>query len=110
MTVVGDIDINSIGTAAASVAAIVTAIAVVFRLFGNYILKPYANAQATKDDDRLDAKLSPIVDELTTVREEVTYNGGGSLKDAVRRLDNRLTRFEGRFDEHDKFTRGTEGN
>jgi hypothetical protein len=102
---IADIDINSIGTAAVSVTAIVGAIALVFRVFGTYILKPYANAQAQKDDDRLDSKLAPLSEELLKVRQEVTYNGGSSLKDAVRNLDRRVTRFEGRFDEHDKFVR-----
>jgi hypothetical protein len=102
---IADIDINSVGTAAASVAAIVTAIAVVFRLFGNYILHPYAKAQALKDDDRLDSKLAPLTEELVTIRQEVTWNHGTSLKDAVRNLDRRVTRFEGRFDEHDKYVR-----
>jgi hypothetical protein len=99
------LDFDSLGAVIVTTAAIVGAIVAIFRVFGTYILAPYARKQDHKDDDRLDLKLRPLSEELTTIRQEVTWNHGTSLKDAVRNLDHRVTRFEGRFDEHDRYFR-----
>lgn len=48
----------------------------------------------------------PINDKLDQIVREVSYNGGASLKDAVRRIDDRVTRMEGRLDERDRWAHG----
>lgn len=103
-----DIDINNAGTAIVWVAGVVGGIGVLFRFMGTYILAPYARSQSQRMADQLDGKLEPLMDELGTIRSELQYNGGRTTKDAVRRIDERLTRMEGRFEEHDRFTRHTE--
>lgn len=98
-----DIDISTWSTAILALGSIVGSVAAVVRFFSHNITKHIST--------QLDLKLDPMADELATIRDEVTYNGGGSLKDAVRRTERRIDRLEGRFDEHDKFTRGEkEGN
>lgn len=99
MSVLGGIDINNVGEGVIWTSAVVGGIAVMLRVAGTYILKPYARTRLAK-------QLAPLVDELATIRAEVTYNGGGSLKDAVRRTERRLDHMEGRMEEHDRWTRG----
>ena len=94
---------QTIGEVAALVALIVGALAATFRFLGTYILAPVSRRAAEQDQERLENALGPMRDELSTIREEVTYNGGASLKDGVRRIDRRLTRLEGAFDEHDRW-------
>jgi len=43
-------------------------------------------------------ELSPISKRVEEIAREVTYNGGASLKDAVRRIENRQDRMEGQVD------------
>jgi hypothetical protein len=88
-------NVTNVGEAVVWGAGVVGAIVTVFRLFGVYILAPYARSQEKKDDDRLERAISPLRDELAEVRGELSYNGGASTKDAVRRIDRRLTRLEG---------------
>jgi hypothetical protein len=81
-------------------AGIVGGIAVMFRFFGTYILKPYSEAQL----DKMSERLKPLQDELEVIRREVTYNSGSSLKDAVRRIEREQDIMKGRFEEHDRYT------
>jgi len=80
-------------------AAVVGGVVAMFRLAGAYILRPIQDAAAERDAERLDKALAPLAEELRVIRSEVTYNGGASLKDAVRGIDLRLTRMEGRAEE-----------
>lgn len=88
-------NVTNIGEAVVWAAGVVGAIVTVFRLFGTYILAPYARSQEEKDDARLARAIGPLRDELAEVRAELSYNGGSTTKDAVRRIDRRLTRLEG---------------
>lgn len=97
-------NVTNAGEAVVWGAGVVGAIVAVFRLFGTYILSPYAKNQDRKDDERIERAIQPLRDEIGLVRYEVQYNDGGSLKDAVRRTDRRLIRLEARFEEHDSWT------
>lgn len=48
---------------------------------------------------RVEDGTADLREKLATVQREVTFNGGTSLKDAVREIDRRLTRMEGRAEE-----------
>lgn len=100
-------NVTNIGQGVLLGTSVVLAIAAIFRLFGTAILAPYARKQDGKDDRRIADALKPLSDELQVIRSEVTYNSGKSLKDAVRRIDHRLTRIEGRIEEHDRYAHGT---
>lgn len=43
-------------------------------------------------------ELKPISDRVEDIAREVTYNGGSSLKDAVRRIEQRQDRMEGQVE------------
>lgn len=90
-------------------AAVVGGVVAVFRVAGTYILRPIHDANAERDAERLHAALAPLAEELKIIRGEVTYNGGGSLKDAVRNLDRRVVRIEGRMEERWQAEHGDDG-
>lgn len=95
-------DPSNVGELVVWAAGIVGGIAVIFRFFGTYILKPYSEAQL----DKMSERLQPLQDELKVIRTEVTYNSGTSLKDAVRRIERQQDIMQGRFEEHDRFAHG----
>ena len=90
--------------AAAFVGAVGSAVAVLRR----WIIDPMERrheverAERAEEVRRLVAEtVAPINDKLDRVVAEVTFNGGSSLKDAVRRIDIRLTRVEARLEERE---------
>lgn len=95
--------LQTLGEVAALVGILLGALVAMFRFAGTYILAPVNRRNAEQDLQRLNEALGPVHDELATIRNEVTYNGGKSLKDGVRRIDHRLTRLEGAFEEHDRW-------
>lgn len=100
-----DVNVSNVGEAIVWGAGVVGGIGLLFRFAGTYILKPFARHQEEVRSDHLNEALSPLLSELGEIRAELTYNGGSSTKDAVRRIDNRLSRMEGRFEQHDRWTR-----
>ena len=89
-----EFDVNTWSNGVLALGVVVGSIAAVVRFFSRTVTR------AIKD--QLDVKLDPMAEELVTIRGELSYNGGQSTKDAVRRIDKRLTRMEGAFIEHDR--------
>lgn len=105
VVILADVNVSNVGEAIVWGAGVVGGIGLLFRFAGTYILKPFARHQEEVRSEHLSAALSPLLDELGEIRAELTYNGGSSTKDAVRRIDNRLTRMEGRFEQVDRWSR-----
>ena len=99
------VSISNVGEAVVWAAAVVGATIALFRVFGTYILAPYARGRDAKDDARLRTHLAPLKSEVSEIRAEVRYNGGTSLKDGMRRIERRLARLEGHVGAHDQWER-----
>lgn len=94
------------------VGALGTAVAVI----NHWVVAPLERRRDEERRERVaetrgivDQATEPIKAKLDQIVREVSYDGGASLKDAVRRIDERVTRMEGRLDEHDRGAHGLEG-
>jgi hypothetical protein len=72
------------------VGAVVAIVGVVQR----WIVQPMSRSLR----DTIREELGPISGRVEDIAREVTYNGGASLKDAVRRIETRQDRLEGTVD------------
>lgn len=72
------------------VGAVVAVVGVVQR----WIVQPMSRSLR----DTIREELGPISTRVEDIAREVTYNGGASLKDAVRRIETRQDRLEGTVD------------
>ena len=72
------------------VGAVVAVVGVVQR----WVVQPMSRSLR----DTIREELGPISTRVEDIAREVTYNGGSSLKDAVRRIETRQDRMEGQVD------------
>lgn len=80
------------------VSALGAAVAVINR----WLVAPQERRRLNETKSIVAEATGPINDKLDQVVSEVTYNGGGSLKDAVKRTEMGLVELRARFEEHDK--------
>lgn len=90
---------------------IITTAALVVGIVNRWIVQPMRRLDDERNEAAAKQVMAPIERQLAAiattidlVRAEVTYNGGKSLKDSVRRIEHRLDRLEGAFAEHDRTT------
>lgn len=84
-------------------AAVVGGLAVIMRTFGTYVVNPMQKREAERTEEMFTKHLSPLTKSIEEIKNEVTFNGGESLKDAVRRLERGQHRIQGKLGVEDYY-------
>lgn len=76
------------------IGSLVGAVVAIVGIVQRWVIHPLSRSLR----ETIKEELSPISKRVEDIAREVTYNGGSSLKDAVRRIEQRQDRMEGQVD------------